>query len=135
MVKIDLELTQALKDYVQEKNDPLVTAIADMFLKYNMNDEDLLGALSDVCTHGAMDCGYLTYYTEGDEFFEKFKEQINDLIREEMDSFGYKSIVELIPSIDYSDPLLIESSTHSNICWVAIEVIAHQITNALGLDD
>jgi hypothetical protein len=128
-------ITQALKEYIKKENNPLFTAIADLLLKYNMNDDDLMEGLGNACSYSVVDCGYFTYYGECNEFFEKFKEQINAFLSEEMEEFGYKSIIELIPKIDFvADPLLIELNSHQWITWYVFEAISHRFASKLELD-
>ena len=78
------------------------------------------------CQNG---CSSLNYYTDITPFYEAAKADINDIIAEEMESYEIRSLKELIPELDVSDPL---NLTDQNIClivWNAYTYVCQELAS------
>ena len=81
--------------------------------------------LRDVCRGGA-DAGFpgFTYNTDAIRFYNRHEEEIYDLLRENADEMGYKSVDELTASFVRKDMLDDPGTRKVLLAWFALEECA-----------
>ena len=90
--------------------------------------KELPGTFQDVVNHGA-DAGFgnFIYYSDTVKFFEKYSEEIFDLLAEDADSAG-QSILELIATFRIQNTVTDYSTFANLMTWYALETVAHRET-------
>lgn len=100
--------------------------------KYPYDFEAFDNDMQNGCVTGFI--GELIYYTDTVAFFEKHKEEINELLTEQLDNTDL-SIDELFgDKWDNSDPLLMEDQNKNLLAWFAFEETACQLKDAWDSD-
>ncbi len=93
--------------------------------------------LSDVINHGCvsgMVCGLISY-TETNDFFLKYQEEINEFLFESLDSHGFAGLAELFGDRwKTEDPLALSVYNRNLLAWFVYEQTCYQIANELGFE-
>lgn len=93
--------------------------------------------LSELLTHGCV-TGYiseLVYYNDTQAFFERHKEEINELVHGHLSMVGFDSPVELFgEKWDKEDNLVLDTNNQNLLAWFAMEETAREIGISLDLD-
>jgi hypothetical protein len=84
---------------------------------------------SDIASHGA-DCGYygLTYNSDGAKLFDRFGDELWDMLYEEKESLGEPSIPAMMANFGRRDMCDTLDSFKMLVVWFAAERIAREIT-------
>ena len=92
--------------------------------------------MSDILTHGCVSgmIGDLVYYTDTTAFYEKYKEEIWDLLEDTRQSFGNKNITEVIAGLNGADDVGSDEQFKNLLAWFAYEETTRNIANELELD-
>ncbi len=85
--------------------------------------------LSDICTHGA-NAGWpgLIYYSDTNNLYEKYSEDIWEMLYEDYQSHGSASCLELINSFSSVKDVNSDDQFKNLLVWYAAERIAFEIT-------
>jgi hypothetical protein len=109
----------------------------DLIEHYNDNNgKDTYLWMSDILTHGCVSgmIGDLVYYTDTTAFYEKYKEEIWDLLEDTRQSFGNKNITEVIAGLNGADDVGSDEQFKNLLAWFAYEETTRNIANELELD-
>jgi len=96
----------------------------ETWMKASFNADEL----SDIATHGA-DKGWphLTYYTDTVELYERFKDEIWNMLLEDTEAIGYKNPYEMIATFGGANSVG-SYTQHANLMtWYAAERTAQQL--------
>jgi len=115
-------------------DDTLIDAVVDAL--YGWEEECAISSLKDINQHGiAGGYGAFIYYKDTVKFYQDYKSQINDLLKETAESLG-TSVIEMVRNFnclgkdDYSEDevgrVLYSNDDPSQLSWGA------QIANALA---
>jgi hypothetical protein len=90
-------------------------------------DANLKESASDIANHGA-NCGWpgITYYTDTVKLYNKFTEELWDLIEEDRESFGSKNILSFIASWNGADNVGSDDQFKNLVVWYACEKLARE---------
>ena len=82
----------------------------------------------DICLHGA-DAGYpeITYTSDTVRVYNRFEDDIYDMLNEDADEMGYKSPEELIATFRRSDMLSTPDQRKNLLVWYACEKVAREM--------
>jgi len=82
----------------------------------------------DIALHGA-DGGfpYITYTTDTVKIYDAYEREIYDMLREDAEEFGFKSIDELTASFSRSDMLDDPDRRKNLLVWYACERVAREL--------
>lgn len=128
--------TEMLKDYKPENS--LDEHVKDYILdRVSDYDYSVLSFLEDL-QHGGCQSGLigeLIYYDDTVKFFENYKEEINELLKELMESTGL-SIEDLFgDKWDKEDPLIMDRFNKNLLAWFGFEETAFKIGRELFPED
>ena len=115
------DILEDLKGYNRHTNHVLDYYI-DESVDYDSAD-DLLKSMEDLQQYGCVSgmIGELIYYDDTEKFFDKYKEEINDLLSNVIDGTGC-SMEELFgDKFDKEDPLIIDYSNKNLLAWFGFE--------------
>ena len=90
--------------------------------KWNDYD-DKKNIFTDVLDYGCKSgiVSYLIYYSDTLAFYKKYKEEINTLLYDFMNSTGLYSLTEIFRDWDKEDPLVIDYSNQNLLAWFGFE--------------
>lgn len=117
-------------DEIEQKG--LLDEVIDDVLNIYLPDlEDVKNHLeSPYCAGGGV--GKLIYYSNTVAFYEKYKDEINDLLADDFLNIGTRDMVQLFgDSWDENDPLAIEDSNKNLLAWFGYEEIACRLYTEL----
>ena len=92
--------------------------------------------LADICKHGAQN-GYhgLIYYSETTALYNRYHEEIWDLLNDNYDALGFSSCLELIASFQTASNVNSDTQFKNLLVWYAAEEIAFDITQGEYIDE
>ena len=118
-----------------EGQDRLKDAVVDVYLNHYGEDVDLL--MTDVVTYGLSGgtLGEFIYYTDTIEFFNKYENEITNLLKETLDAYGMSSPQELFgEKWDNEDFFCKEKFNKNLLCWFAVEETTRILLSDLNID-
>ena len=96
-------------------------------------DEWFEGLFTNGCVNGWVND--LVYYSDTTKFFENNKEDINDLLSEQISDCGFSCPTELFgKSFDNEDFLCLETNNQNLLAWFAFEETSRKIANQMGME-
>ena len=110
-----------LKDYV-------IDYYIDDYDSYS-DDESFIKGMEDLQRYGCVSgmIGSLIYYDDTTKFFDKYKEEINELLSNLIDGTGL-SMQELFgDKFDNEDPLVLDYSNKNLLAWFGFEETANSL--------
>lgn len=115
-IKKDLDNTTGLKRYC-----------LNYILENYETDEDLKVFISDLLTHGCVSgmISELIYYEDTNKFFDKYENEIEDLISENMENLGIETRPLFIESLNGSAENI--SQEKNLLSWFSFEETIRQI--------
>ena len=114
---------KTLKDYVKNwiKDQELI-------------EQEVSDLLNDVLEHGCQSgiVSELIYYSDTLPFFEKYKEEINELLTNTMSELGSDSPVDVFgDKWDKDDNLALETNNRNLLAWFAFEETVREMSYEL----
>ena len=103
-------------------NDNLKDYVIDYILKYYKTNEEIENLFKDL-SHGGCQNGTintLIYYNQTQEFFNKFQDEIFELVDELEEEYG--------------EPLKIKSPKSNYYAWLGFEETAYRIASEIGVE-
>lgn len=98
------------------------------WLRANYDSEQI----AEIAKHGCISgVSGLTYYTETVAFHDEHEEEIWDLLEEDRESQGYKTILELIATFGGARDVGSMDQFKNLLCWYAVEREAFYISEGL----
>lgn len=93
---------------------------------------NLKQSAEDIATHGA-DCGYpsITYTSDTVKLYDRYEDDIYDMLYEDADSMGYDSPEALIATFRRKDMLSTPECRKNLLVWYACEKVAQEISQDL----
>jgi hypothetical protein len=124
-----------LNNLKKETDNKLKKRVIDSLLDVG-TEEEIESYINDLMNHGCVSgmVGELIYYSDTIKFYEKYKYEINDLLKETLDQCGYKHPAELLRDWDEEDSLALEQSNQNLLAWFGYEETARQIAYELGME-
>ena len=86
--------------------------------------------IKEIAQHGCINgcCNDLIYYDDTTEFYDNHKHEIWDLLEQEADQFGYKSVFEFMGTwSDYAKSVDSDKSFKNLLAWWSVENVCNQI--------
>lgn len=123
-----------IKDYLEEMKgyNSLTNRVIDYYIEQAANYDsvdDLIKDMEDLQRYGCVSgmIGDLIYYDDTNQFFDDYKEEINDLLSETLDGTGL-SIEELFgDKYDKEDPLNLDYSNKNLLAWFGFEETSNRV--------
>lgn len=112
-----------IKKIKEESTSLLRKRVCDYVIDEWGDYADKSNIFTDVLHHGCQSgvVGFLIYYSDTLEFYNEYKEEINELLYEMLEATGL-SISELFGSKwDSEDPLALETSNQNLLAWFGFE--------------
>lgn len=125
---------QKLQDY--KTDNKLTQYVLDYSLDASEDYENgFEGFATELMNHGCQSgmIGSLIYYYDTTEFYDKYKEEVNELLAYAIEMTGY-SVTELFREWDNSDPLALQNMNQNLLAWFAFEETVRTIALDLGID-
>ena len=124
MVKIN-DFLEGLKGYNNLKNYVLDYYIGNDYEDYDSLIRDMEDLQSYGCISGMI--GSLIYYDYTTKFFDKYKEEINDMLKDTLWGTGL-SMEELFgDKYDRDDPLVLDYSNKNLLAWYGFEETSNNL--------
>ena len=114
-----MKTTTKLSQNVESK---LEKYIVNYLKNYSKDNEEIESHILDVLNYGCQSgaVGSLVYYSDTLKFYKKYQNEINELIKESQENFGY-SISDLLRDFDHDDMLCLEIHNQNLLAWFAFE--------------
>ena len=109
---------------------PLKDSVIDYWLDEDNIKEQMESLQKYGCVSGMI--GTLIYYNDTEEFYNRHKEEINEIAYEIVESCGYNSIFDLMGDVlDKDDQLFIETSNKNRMAWFGFEETSYKLYEEL----
>lgn len=107
--------------------------LKDYVINYFLQEDNIKQSMEDLQKH---DCqsgmiGSLIYYSDTENFYNKYKEEISSLANEIIESTGYNSLFDLIPNLNKEDQLMLESHNKNILAWFGFEETTNKLYDDL----
>ena len=127
-------------EYIKEKNILHKlrgeNALKDYVIDYYLSEDNVKQSMEDLQKYGCQSgmIGTLIYYADTERFYNKYKEEINELAKDVLDSTGLNNIFDLIHSLEKEDPLMLESRNINTLAWFGFEKTSNRLYYKLFAD-
>lgn len=107
--------------------------LQDYVVNYFLQQDNIKQSMLDIQNYGCQSgmVGSLIYYNDTEKFYNKYKDEINSLANETIESTGYNSLFDLIPSLDKEDQLMLESHNKNILAWFGFEETTNKLYDEL----
>lgn len=97
-------------------------------LKYS-NEAEIITSMEDLQKHGCISgmIAELVYYDDTEKFYDKYKDDINDLLSNILDGTGTSIQGLFKEQFDDEDPLIINYKNKNLMAWFGFEETSYQI--------
>lgn len=101
-------------------------------IKERIGADEEPGYIKEVAEHGA-DAGWggFTYTSECVEFYQKHKDVIWEMLRDDADSMGYSNPMEMVASFNRSDMAQSEDGLKNLLAWYALEMVCRRLADQI----
>ena len=94
--------------------------------EYDNKSRIFLDILEHGCVSGIV--SELIYYSDTIEFYNKYKDDINNLLYELMSESGVYRIKDLLKDFDETDPLICETHNKNLLAWFGFEETLYRLS-------
>jgi hypothetical protein len=108
-------------------------ALQQDIIDYYLDCDNIKGHLQDVCHHGCISgsVSHLIYYKDTNEYYQKFKTEIWDLLQEDSENLGFNNIMSFIASLNGCNNVDSEEQLLNLLSWYAFESVSNWILSEL----
>ena len=113
-----------VKELKQKSDSPLFKRVCNYVISEWGNYSDKTNIFKDVLYYGCQSgtVGFLIYYSDTVRFYKQYRQEIDDLLYEEMDGTGLYSPTELFgDKWDKEDPLGRDDYNQNLLAWFGFE--------------
>ena len=113
-----------IKELKQKSDSPLFKRVCNYVISEWSNYDDKTNIFKDVLYYGCQSgtVGFLIYYSDTVRFYKQYREEIDNLLYEEMENTGLYSPSELFgKSWDKEDPLGRDDYNQNLLAWFGFE--------------
>lgn len=125
-------LRRKLKTILKENPESLKSEVIEDAL----DSENIETYFSDLLTHGCVSgmVGGLIYYSDTVKFYDKYEDEIENLLDETRDQMGYSNRFEMIASLNGAENVGDMTQEKNLLAWFAFEETARLIADEIGLE-
>ncbi len=108
----------------RNSENPLEKYVCNYVINEWHDYDDKTNIFKDVLYHGCQSgvVGALIWYSQTTAFYKKYRNEINELLKELMDSTGLYSMKELFgKNWDGEDPLILDTHNQNLLAWFGFE--------------
>ena len=122
---------KTLKEIEKQTGNKLKKYVCNYFLK----EEDLKNSIEDLLNYGCVNgqISALCYHADTTSFFEEYKEEINELLKEALSNCGGSFIDVFGKKWDAEDPLCFDVPNQNLLAWFGFEEMTWEISQDLGM--
>ena len=108
-------------------------SLKDYVIDYFLDEDNVKQQMKDLQQYGCQSgmIGTLIYYYDTERFYNRYKDEINELANELVDSTGYNSLFDLIPSLEKDDQLMLDSHNQNTLAWFGFEETSNRLYEEL----
>jgi len=120
-MKFNLTNIRAIK---RESDNKLIKHVCNYVINKWHDYDDKTYIFKDVLYHGCVSgiVSELVYYSDTLKFYKKYKDEINSLLSEQMQSMGCFSLKDIFgKNFDDEDPLIIDCHNQNLMAWYGFE--------------
>ena len=127
------ELTQERIEYLKQGTE-LMKAVVDDILNQDKDYQE--GYITDVLEHGCQSgvVSSLIYYNDTADFYNKYSDDIYNLLYADMQDFGYQSIPEMIASLNGAKDVGSDEQYKNLLAWYGYERTMQDIHDMLSVE-
>lgn len=121
---------------IKQEGNALTKKVINVILDHG-NTEEMENFIKDVLQHGCQSgiVGELIYYNDTVQFYNKYKNEINKLLKSTLDDIGLSSPSELFGDKWEQEDIFAEDTYNQNLlAWFGFEESVRLIDNELQLD-
>jgi len=128
----DKTLRRKLKDILE--NSP--STVKAEVIKDALDSENIETYFNDLLTHGCVSgmVGRLIYYSDTVKFYDRYEDEIEDLLDETREEMGYSNRFDMIGSLNGAENVGDITQEKNLLAWFAFEENARTIANEIGLE-
>lgn len=125
-----------LEKILKDNPDTLKAEVIEEALDSGNNDSEIKTFFEDLLSHGCVSgmIGKLIYYKDTVEFYDKYEDEIENLLEEMRGDYGYKNRFEMIGSLNGAENVGNTMQEKNLLSWFAFEETARQLANEIGLE-
>lgn len=115
---------QNIKELKKNSSSPLYKRVCNYVISEWSNYDDKTNIFKDVLHYGCQSgmVGFLIYYSDTVRFYKQYREEIDNLLYEEMEGCGFDSPTDLFGSKwDKEDPLGRDCYNQNLLAWFGFE--------------
>ena len=104
-------------------------------LDYHNTDDEIKSFFSDLLNHGCVSgmINSLIYYSDTNKFYKKHENEIEELINNISDDFGYKTRAEAVNSLNGIKETI--EQERNLLAWFGFEETARKISEEIELEE
>lgn len=114
-----------LKQYVKE-----------YLIEYGEDYDDMSDFIKEILEHGCQSgiVGALIYYKDTNEFYDKYEDEIEDLLEEYQNSCGYSNRMEAISNLNGASDVGNIMQEKNLLAWMGFEEMVRLIAEEIGVE-
>lgn len=134
IVKMGLSKMQE-SEYLEVLRDHAKTNLEKAVLKVLEEEEDIKDKISDVIQYGcsAGTISSMVYYADTIDFYEKHKDDIDNLLSEASNGVGY-DVLPKLNGYDKEDPLCLHENNKNLLAWFGFEEVCDKFARILNIE-
>ncbi|MDE6473647.1 MAG: hypothetical protein K2L70_00910 [Clostridia bacterium] len=128
-MKLTLTNVRTIK---RESYNKLTRHVCNYVISKRHDYDDKTTIFKDILYHGCVSgiVSELIYYSDTLKFYKKYKDEINSLLSEQMQSMGCFSLKDIFgKNFDDEDPLIIDTHNQNLMAWYGFEETLRNIGN------
>jgi len=128
----DKTLRRKLKDILE--NSP--STVKAEVIEDALDSENIETYFNDLLTHGCVSgmVGKLIYYSDTVKFYDRYEDEIENLLDETREEMGYSNRFDMIGSLNGAENVGDMTQEKNLLAWFAFEETARTIANEIGLE-
>lgn len=130
------KIIKKLKELKEDSDNRLEINVYEELLDDYNEDDEVLSYIKDVCSLGCQSgiCGNLIYYKDTCDFYDKYEDEIEDLLEDYGNNIGYENRFDIISSLNGSDNVGNLTQEKNLLAWFGYEQVLLNLKFELGME-
>ena len=132
-----MSTTVTIDDIIEYKAETALQRECKDIILNNIEEGYIVEFFEDLMNNGCVSgmIGELIYYKDTLSFYNRHKDEINEMLSELLGACGFSCPSELFgEKWDENDPLVLETNNQNLLAWFAFEETARTIAENLGIE-
>ena len=129
--------TITIDDIIAYKTESQLQREVKQIILNNIEEDYIVEFFEDLMNNGCVSgmIGELIYYKDTIAFYNRHKDEINEMLSELLGAYGVNCVSEIFgEKWDIEDPLALETNNQNLLAWFAFEETSRTIAENLGIE-